>query len=53
METEKREYPIEDSDGVNAMEDTLRSHPSEVKREGVNEADELNGLVTTTVSSFG
>ena len=23
-ETEKREYPIEDSDGLNAMEDTLR-----------------------------
>ena len=46
-EAEKREYPIDESDGVNVMEDTLRSHPPQMKRESVNEDDELNGLVTT------
>ena len=43
---EKREYLIEDSDGVNVMEDTVRSDPVELKRKEVNEADEENGLVT-------
>ena len=46
-EAEKREYPIDESDGVNVMEDTLRSHPPQMNRESVNEDDELNGLVTT------
>ena len=46
-EAEKREYPIDESDGVNVMEETLRSHPPQMKRESVNEDDELNGLVTT------
>ena len=44
--TEKREYPIEESDGVNAMEDTLRSDPVQMKRESVSGDDEMNGLVT-------
>ena len=47
LETEKREYPIEESEGVNVMEDTLRSDPAQVKRESVKEDGELNGLVTT------
>ena len=46
-EAEKREYPIDEYDGVNVMEDTLRSHPPQMNRESVNEDDELNGLVTT------
>ena len=46
-DAEKREYPINESDGVNVMEDTLRSHPIHMNRESVNEDDELNGLVTT------
>ena len=44
-EAEKREYPIDESDGVNVMEDTLRSHPPQMKRESVNEDDELNVFV--------
>ena len=32
-EAEKREYPIEDSDGLNAMEDTVRLDPAQMKRE--------------------
>ena len=51
-EAEKREYPIDESDGVNVMEDTLRSHPPHRKREPVNEDDELNGLVTTLSPSW-
>ena len=46
LDTAKREYPIEESDGVNAMEDILRSDPVELKRKEVNEAEEENGLVT-------
>ena len=46
-EAEKREYPIDESDGANVMEDTVRSHPPHMNRESVNEDDELNGLVTT------
>ena len=45
---EKREYPIEDSDGLNAMEDTFNSDPVQMKRESLNdEVDELNSLVST------
>ena len=51
-ETEKREYPIEDSDGLNAMEDTLRSDPELMKRESIKDAEDVNGLVTT-VESYG
>ena len=46
-EAEKREYPIDESDGMNLMEDTVRLDPAQMKRESVNEDDELNGLVTT------
>ena len=46
-EAEKREYPIEDSDGLNAMEDTLRLDPAQMKRESLSEDDGLNDLVTT------
>ena len=46
--TEKREYPIEDSDGLNAIEDTVRLDPAQRKRESVKEGDELNGLVTAS-----
>ena len=46
-EAEKREYAMEESDGVNVMEDTLRSHPPHMNRQSLNEDDELNGLVTT------
>ena len=49
--TEKREYPSEDSDGVNAMEDSLRSDPAQMKRKSVNETDELKGLATTVSPS--
>ena len=45
-QTEKREYPIEDSDGLNAMEDMLRLHPEQVKRNSSNEVDEAKGFVT-------
>ena len=48
---EKREKPIEDSDGLNAMEETVRVAPLQMKRESVNEDDELNGLVTTASPS--
>ena len=44
---EKREYPIGDSDGLNAMEEIVRVDPEQMKRESVNEDDELNGLVTS------
>ena len=47
LDTEKREYPIEESEGVNVMEETVREDPPQMKRESVNEDDELNGLVTT------
>ena len=50
-EIEKREYAIEESDGVNAMEDTLRSDPVELKRKELKEAEEENGLVTITPPS--
>ena len=43
---------VTDASGVNAIEDTLRSDPVELKRKVVNEAEEENGLVTTVVS-FG
>ena len=46
-EAEKREYPIEDSDGLNAMEDTVRLDPAQMKRESLSEDDELNGLITS------
>ena len=45
-EIEKREYASEDSDGVNAMEDTLNSDPVALKRKEVSDGDEVNGLVT-------
>ena len=47
-EAEKREYRTDESDGVNVMEDTLRSHPPHMNREFVASSnDELNCLVTT------
>ena len=46
-EAEKREYPIDESDGVNVMEEIVRVAPEQMKRESVKEDDELNGLVTT------
>ena len=52
-ETEKREYPIEDSDGLNAMEDTVRLDPAQMKRESLSEDDELNRLVTAASPSAG
>ena len=51
LDTEKREYPIEESEGVNVMEETVREDPPQMKRESVNEDDELNGLVTTLAPS--
>ena len=50
-EAEKREYPIEDSDGLNAMEDTVRLDPAQMKRESVKEDEEVKGLVTTVSPS--
>ena len=52
-ETEKREYPIEDSDGLNVMEDTVRLDPAQMKRESVKEDDELNDFVTAASPSAG
>ena len=44
--TEKREYPIEEFDGLNVIEDTLTSHPAMMKRESVMLSFDMNGLVT-------
>ena len=52
-EAEKREYPIEDSDGLNVMEDTVRLDPAQMKRESLSEDDELNDLVTAASPSAG
>ena len=52
-EIEKREYPIEYSDGLNAMEHTVRLDPAQMKRESLSEDDELNSLVTAASPSAG
>ena len=44
--TEKREYPIEEFDGLNVIEDTLTSDPAMMKRESVMLSFDMNGLVT-------
>ena len=45
---EKREYPIVDSDGLNVIEDTLRSDPAQRKSVSVIVlADELKGFMIT------
>ena len=48
---EKTEYPIEEFDGLNLIEDTVRSDPVELKRNTLNESDEENGFVTTASPS--
>ena len=48
---EKREYPIEEFDGLNVIEDTLTSHPAMMKRETVMLSFDMNGLVTIPSSS--